>query len=196
MTSKQGYAIYLKTGYDVRELNLTNEDINKILHPSVKVIDAIEIVKNFGGIFKRNVLYDVNINPEEKNEKFEKIYNEANEAGINAVNKLIEENKVIGMRVVEHLDPLNDNSSIKRDYGIIADGPCGFAWVNVKPGNSAFAKWLKEKNYARTDSYYGGVTIWVSEYNQSMQKKEVYAHAFADVLRSYNIKAYAMSRMD
>ena len=45
--------------------------------------------------------------------------------------------------------------------------PCGFAWVNVKPGTSKFAKWLKEKELASKDSFKGGVTIWVGDFNQS-----------------------------
>lgn len=78
----------------------------------------------------------------------------------------------------------------------IADGVCGFAWVNVKPGNSKFAKWLKANNIARKDDYYGGVTIWISVGNQSMQKKEAYGAAMAKVFADAGINAYMASRMD
>lgn len=79
----------------------------------------------------------------------------------------------------------------------VADGVCGFAWVNLKPGNSGFANWLKKMKLARRDEYYGGVTIWVSDYNQSMDRKSAYAGAFARVLNDAGFKrAYAMSRMD
>jgi hypothetical protein len=74
---------------------------------------------------------------------------------------------------------------------------CGFAWVNIKPGNSAFANWLKMKKIARRDEYYGGVTVWVSDYNQSMERKMAYAGAFARTLEAAGLKrVYAMSRMD
>jgi hypothetical protein len=73
---------------------------------------------------------------------------------------------------------------------------CGFAWINVKPGNSRFAKYLKEKRIAHTDGYYGGVTIWVSAYNQSVDLKEAYARAYANVLTKHGIKAYSASRLD
>lgn len=77
----------------------------------------------------------------------------------------------------------------------VPDGPCGFAWINIKPGNSAAARYAKEKYGARKD-YYGGVSIWVHEYNQSMARKEAHAEAFAEVLREAGIKAYGRSRMD
>lgn len=81
-------------------------------------------------------------------------------------------------------------------YAPILDGVCGFAWVNIKPGTSKFARWLTKNNLARRDSYYGGVTVWISGYGQSMARKEAYAHAFANVLRENGIQAIAMSRMD
>ena len=45
-------------------------------------------------------------------------------------------------------------------------------------------------------SYYGGVDIWVGEFNQSMERKEACAAAMARVLNEAGIKAYSMSRMD
>ncbi len=76
-----------------------------------------------------------------------------------------------------------------------AEGPCGFAWVNVKPGNSSFARWLVKNEYAGK-SYYGGVDIRIREFNQSMVRKEAAASAMANVLSEAGIKAYPMSRMD
>lgn len=80
--------------------------------------------------------------------------------------------------------------------GTLDDYPCGFAWVNVKPGTSAFAKFLVKRGIARRDSYYGGVCYWVSAYGQSMRLKEAYAEGYAAVLREAGIEAYAQSRMD
>jgi predicted nucleic acid-binding Zn finger protein len=79
---------------------------------------------------------------------------------------------------------------------VVPEGPCGFAWVVVKPGTSAFARWLVKKGYA-SKHYYGGVSIWVSDFNQSMERKYAYAAAFAEVLRQGGIEnCYADSRMD
>ena len=79
---------------------------------------------------------------------------------------------------------------------VVMGGVCGFAWVNIKPGNSGFARYLKSIGVARKDSYYGGVCVWVHEGGQSMQLKEAYAYAFASVISSKGVKCYASSRMD
>lgn len=76
----------------------------------------------------------------------------------------------------------------------VADGVCGFAWINV-PGNSAFGKFLKNEKGCRT-GYPKGINWWISEYNQSMERKEAFAYAAAKVLQKYGIKAQAYSRMD
>lgn len=80
----------------------------------------------------------------------------------------------------------------------VDSGVCGFAWINIKPGNGKFANWLKRNKFADSDSYYGGVTIWVSDYGQSMERKEVYARTFAKILRErFGFeRVYSMSRMD
>ena len=81
-------------------------------------------------------------------------------------------------------------------YAPILDGVCGFAWVNIRPANSRFAKWLVLNQYARKDSYAGGVRLSVHQFNQSMQRKEAYAYAFAEKLREYGVDCFADSRMD
>jgi len=61
-----------------------------------------------------------------------------------------------GMRALEACQPRPMVvSGGGRDY-YVPDGVCGFAYVRVKPGNSPFARFLKAKNLARPDSYYGG----------------------------------------
>lgn len=77
-----------------------------------------------------------------------------------------------------------------------SDGLCGFAWINIKPGTSTFARYLKATGRAETDSYYGGVTVWVSDYGQSVERKTAYARAYAMVLSDAGIKASANSRLD
>jgi hypothetical protein len=99
----------------------------------------------------------------------------------------------------------------------VADGVCGFAWVNVKATATEgrkFLNWLKgsvksSKPFSevqpastqapRADSYYKGVSIWIGGFGQSMQKKEAYGRAFSKVLNEAGIdglNAYCMSRMD
>lgn len=81
-------------------------------------------------------------------------------------------------------------------YAPVMEGACGFAWVNVKPAYSPVAKALVAMGMARKDGYYGGVTVWIAEYNQSMARKEAHARAFAKVLAEAGVRAYAASRMD
>lgn len=108
------------------------------------------------------------------------------------------------MIVRRHANPLDDNSPVLESYAI-PDGPCGFAWVTIKPANSRLAKAMERyfaggKNgggNARRDSYEGGMMLWVWEFNQSMVRKEAYARAFANVLREAGAeRVYAGSRID
>jgi hypothetical protein len=77
----------------------------------------------------------------------------------------------------------------------VSEGVCGFAWITIRPGNSAFARYLKKVGKA-SKAYGGGVQVWVGQFNQSMQRKEAYANAYAAVLREAGVNAYAGSRMD
>lgn len=83
-------------------------------------------------------------------------------------------------------------------YAPVMDGVCGFAWVNIRPGNSSFAQWLKREGHARTDSYAGGVTIWISAHGQSMSRKQAHADAMAEAFKREfpNLRIYSASRMD
>jgi hypothetical protein len=77
----------------------------------------------------------------------------------------------------------------------IADGVCGFAWVKF-PGNTPFGRYMKRMGKART-GYPKGLSVHVSGFGQSMQRKEAYARAYAKVLRDGGVEdAYADSRMD
>ena len=117
---------------------------------------------------------------------------EAHRAGMGAVSQA----NVVPMVVSEHSNPLDDNSPVKQSW-FVADGPCGFAWVTVRPANSSFALWLKKFHGSDWKTVYGGgIQLWVSAFNQSMQKKEAYAAAYAGILQMHGINAYAGSRMD
>jgi hypothetical protein len=128
---------------------------------------------------------------EERDAKHLELHMRAATAGVLAAEAVV----VTPMHVVQHANPLDDSSPVVRDYGLIESGVCGFAWINVTPGNSSFALWLKKTNTARR-AYTGGVQIWVSDFGQSMTRKEAYAAAYAEVIREAGLKAYAGSRMD
>lgn len=80
---------------------------------------------------------------------------------------------------------------------VVQEGVCGFAKVVIKPANSFFVNQLKKSGLRHVNnSYYGGAEFGISEYGQSMVRKECFAAAFAGVLQKYGINAYSESRMD
>ena len=84
-------------------------------------------------------------------------------------------------------------------YDPIMDGVGGFAWVNFKMKSGLarkFGRWLQDEGHGRKDDYYGGVTIWIGDYGQSMERKAAHAQAMAKVFQEIGIDAYAASRMD
>jgi hypothetical protein len=118
------------------------------------------------------------------------IYQQAHYQG----NVAVEMANVTPMIVQQRENPLDDDSKLVRQY-FVSDGVCGFASVTVKPANSKFAKFLVANGLGRK-SFNGGVSMSIRDFNQSLQKKETYAYAFASVLNEHGIKAYVESRMD
>ena len=77
----------------------------------------------------------------------------------------------------------------------VPDGPCGFAWVTIRPANSVAGKFAAKLPGWKL-AYGGGMQFWVGDYNQSMVRKEAFAHAFAATLVAHGIVASSGSRMD
>jgi len=122
----------------------------------------------------------------------QEIYSEAHSAGLAAGHGCTPTPMVVGQPTT----PLGNDIDYEKDTYYVADGMCGFAWVNIKPARGKFVKFLKDNDIGRKDCYYGGYTVWVSEFGQSMHRKENYARAFTSVLRENGLTAYNMSRMD
>lgn len=118
------------------------------------------------------------------------LYAKANAAGKAAAQAC----SVVPMIVGEAKGLLGGGINFAQPVYYVADGVCGFAWIKIS-GNSSFGKWAKKQLIARP-GYPNGLQISVSEYGQSMQLKEAYAYAFAEVLREAGIEAYAQSRLD
>lgn len=101
------------------------------------------------------------------------------------------------MVVQQHANPLDDSSPVVKTYEPVMGGVCGFAWVNVKPGTSRFARWLKKEGLARSDDYLGGVTMFIHEYGQSYELKMTHANRMARYMREHHdINASAQGRLD
>lgn len=118
-----------------------------------------------------------------------KLWKEAHAAGHAAATGAT----VTPMVVSQHADVFNDASPVKKQW-VVESGVCGFAGIAVK-GNSAFGRWAKAQGKARSH-YPSGLYISVSDYGQSLTRKEAYAHAFAGVLNGAGVSAYSESRMD
>jgi hypothetical protein len=118
--------------------------------------------------------------------KFAAAFDEANRAGYAAGDRMQPET----MYIRSHCGP--DAGTVYAD----AEGACGFAWVHVKDGTSSFARWLVKNGHARK-SCYGGVDIWISAHNQSVERKQAHAVEMARVLvEQLGVEAYASSRLD
>jgi hypothetical protein len=117
------------------------------------------------------------------------LYQSAHAAGNAAV-----ESTVVRPMIVRWVDPVSYTGEAIQEY-IVDDGVCGFASVIVKPANSAFAKYLAA-HHGASKAYSGGMSLYISDFNQSLQRKEAYAKAFASVLVDAGINAHYESRMD
>lgn len=183
-TPKQLWMLHRLTGLNTKELKITLGKASNLISDAIAKVDITEELKSLGATG------EVKLGGALKDKQFQEIYNKAHEAGMAAVEKL----NVVPMIVEGHANPLDDNSPVTKRY-FVADGQCGFAWVVIKPANSSFSKWLVKNNLARKH-YPSGISIWISYFNQSIQKKETYAYAFAKVLQEAGIKAQADSRLD
>ena len=112
--------------------------------------------------------------------KYQEIIDQAYKAGIEAGKNA----RPIPMYVIDQGIPIDR----------IDDGACGFAWIAF-PGNTSFGKWAKKQGLARSH-YPSGLCVWVSEFGQSVDRKDAFAGAYAKVLKENGIDAYAGSRLD
>lgn len=180
-TKKQLWALFCGTGLRTNGCSMSVRQASNLIDNMKNGIDIESDLRSFGatGQVKKKV-------------DWKELYEKADKAGREAANNCVPTPMIVSQRV----NPLDDNSRVEKEY-FVPQGVCGFAWVNIKPGNHPFSNWLKKNNLARKDSYYGGVTIWVGDYGQSMELKEAYAGAFARTLRENGIeKSYMGSRMD
>lgn len=127
----------------------------------------------------------------ERNAKFAEAFAKAKAAGLAAGEGIAP----TPMVVAQHANPMNNRSAMTKAW-YVSEGACGFAWVKVRPGTSAFAKWLVKHRHARA-AYNGGVEIWIGEHGQSVDRKAAHAAALAETLRAeLGVEAYADSRLD
>lgn len=119
------------------------------------------------------------------------LFDKARTAGLQAGNDAVPTPMTVGQATslfsndIDHSKPTH----------YVPEGVCGFAWVTIRPGNSSIARHAKKLAGGST-AYGGGVSIWISDHAQSMERKERHARAYADVLRKNGINATSDSRLD
>lgn len=129
---------------------------------------------------------------------FSEICKKADVAGKAAVEKL----KVTPMVMGSSAGLFSNEIDYSKPTYYVSDGVCGFAWCSVRPANKGNTRLGKEERLVleaagfRKNDYEKTYQLWISDYNQSMQKKEAYADAYAKVLYENGINAYSGSRMD
>lgn len=116
-----------------------------------------------------------------------KVYEEAHTAGLEAMAATTPTPMVVSD------DP---NYMKTRNTYYVPQGMCGFAWIEGIRANSSIGKWLVANGKGRRSEFSPGVTVWVREGGQSYELKSAYAAAFEGVLKSYEIRCFAGSRLD
>jgi len=130
------------------------------------------------------------MNKRERDRQFAKLWKKAKEAGMKAG----ENTQPTPMLLTEREQPFDRTSKVVQTW-YVQEGPCGFAWITVRPGTTAFARWLKKHAHGHK-GYYGGVEVFIDEHGQSIERKEAHAHALAAILREAGINATVGSRLD
>jgi len=183
-TPRQTFALYCATGYDVRTCGLSLEKASFLIGLSKTDKEtAIQTVANIPGAIKKK-------EAGKPKEDWQKIYNEARQAGIDAGTLALP----TPMVVQQHANMLDDKSPVTQSW-FVPDGVCGFAQIIVTPGTCSFAKWLSQNSLGKKH-YYGGIGVCVSDFGQSHTRKVAYAGAFCQVLDKYKIKSYVWERLD
>jgi hypothetical protein len=185
-TTRQTWAIFCLSGYDVRAAGLSLERashwIDWLKSPD-KSAALATIAATPGAVQKGKAKVS--------GDEHAALFDKAHAAGMAAGNATVP----TPIMAVQHANPLNDNSAVVQQW-YVPQGSCGHAWVIVRPGNCSFANWLKKNGHGKASAYHGGVMVWASEFGQSVEKKSAYAGAFAKVLHEAGIRAHSYSRDD
>lgn len=178
-TPKQLFALFCGTRLNTKGMHLTINKASNLISDMKNGVDITDELRTLGATGEAK----------KRPEDFQTLYTKAHNAGMEAAKNA----NVIPMTVVQHANPLNDNSPVVKSW-YVPDGVCGFASIKFA-GNTAFARWCIKNNLC-CKSYPSGYRINVSQFGQSLQLKSAYAESFAKVLNEAGVKAYADSRLD
>lgn len=125
------------------------------------------------------------------NKMFEFVYEQANIKGMNAGCQYIPEPMIVGTPKTL----FGNEIDYEKPIHYISDGVCGFAWIELGHANHKFCKWLLKHNYAHKNISRAGITIWIHDHNQSLDKKTAHASAMAEYI-NLNIKGLKYCRVN
>ena len=77
----------------------------------------------------------------------------------------------------------------------VAEGACGFAWVKFPKAVGPLYQWAKKAGVGKK-AYGGGWQYWVTAGGQSVEWKEAFAKAFAQVFKDAGHDCYWDSKLD
>lgn len=177
-TKKQLWALFTMSGLNTTNCVMSVRQASNLIDNMKNGCDIETDLRSFGATGQVKKKMD-----------WQDLYNKADKAGKEAVAKCVPTPMVVTSRS----NPLDDNSKVEQSW-VVMDGPCGFASIRFK-GNTSFAKWAVKNNIAKKSSQ-GGCYIWVSDYNQSYEKKAVYATCFSKVLAENGVESFPESRLD
>jgi hypothetical protein len=167
-TRKQTWAVFCMTGQDIRESNLTRQEVSNMISDLKDSGDhTLPKGKTYGDgedfiCTKENLqktsdrLWDKKTKPftvkavlESKQKRYSNggwaldLIKQAEAAGEKAMQELIDSNKVAPMVVQQHADPMDDNSRVTEQW-VVPGGPCGFASIRVKCTNGPSRKFINQ----------------------------------------------------
>lgn len=181
-TSRQTWAVFCLSGYDIRNCKLSKEDVSDLI-AKLKNNDSVEFPKE--AVLKKKI-------GSLPTQDYKSIWEEALQAGEKALKECVP----TPMVVAQHENMADDNSPIEKAWHV-PDGVCGFASVVMSPGTHSFIRWLKKNKVDIGKHYYGGMSYWISEGGQSYEKKCAYAKAMCNVLAKIEkLTVYVDSRLD
>ena len=115
---------------------------------------------------------------------FQAVFEEAQEAA----QKAFVDAQPVPMVVGSPSSPLGNDVDPNQKMWFVADGVCGFAWVNFGDGRKPVARWLRQNKIGYKD-YYGGWSVWADDFlpkfSQSLQRKEAAMRAVVGVYRKH-----------
>ena len=79
---------------------------------------------------------------------------------------------------------------------IVEGGPCGFAWIEIRPARGPLVTYLKKSGQGYYSEYNRCYIYSIFHFNQSMMRKEAMADKMAEYLRKCGYNVYSNSRID